>query len=166
MRLGLMFLWVALCTMSATFSLKAQGLPSVQLKDINGKSVNTAELANDGKPLLVSFFALWCKPCMKELSAISEVYEEWQDKTGVRLIAVSIDDSRSSDKVAASVRARGFEWTTLLDPNSELKRRMGVNQIPHLFLLDGHGKIVWQHTSYSEGNEEEVYEQLIELMKK
>lgn len=166
MKRGVIILLVALCTVSVTNSLQAQGLPSAQLKDINGKTINTSELTNDGKPLLVSFFALWCKPCMEELTAIAEAYEEWHEKTGVRMIAVSIDDSRSSDKVAASVRARGFEWTTLLDPNSELKRFMGVNQIPHLFLLSGDGKIVWQHTSYSEGNEEKIYEQLLELVNK
>lgn len=166
MKRSVIILLVALCTVSVTNSLQAQGLPSAQLKDINGKTVNTSELTNDGKPLLVSFFALWCKPCMEELTVIAEAYEEWQEKTGVRMIAVSIDDSRSSDKVATSVRARGFEWTTLLDTNSELKRFMGVNQIPHLFLLNGDGKIVWQHTSYSEGCEEEIYEQLLELVKK
>ena len=159
-----LILGVVLC-MSAPLSLQAQGLPTVRLKDISGKTVDTSKLNNDGKPLLISFFALWCKPCMKELKAISEVYEEWQEQTGVRLIAVSVDDSRSTDKVPVAVRAQGFEWTTLLDPNSELKRAMGVNQIPHLFLLDGKGNIVWQHTSYSEGSEEHILEELLKLAK-
>lgn len=164
MKRKFLLLGVVLC-MSATLSLQAQGLPAVRLKDISGKTVDTSKLNNDGKPLLVSFFALWCKPCMKELKAISEVYEEWQEKTGVRLVAVSVDDARSTDKVPVSVRAQGFEWTTLLDPNSELKRAMGVNQIPHLFLLDGKGNIAWQHTSYSEGSEELILEELLKLTK-
>ena len=160
------FLLVALI-MSATNLLRAQqSLPKAQLKDVEGKTVDTSTLSNDGKPMLISFFALWCKPCMKELTAISEVYEEWQEMTGVRMVAVSIDDARSNDKVPSTVRARGFKWLTLLDPNSEFKRAMGVNLIPHLFLLDGDGNIVWQHTSYSEGSEEEVYEELLKLTKK
>lgn len=165
MKLRFLFLWVALSTISGASLLRAQSLPAIQLKDIKGKSVNTAELTNNGKPLIISFFALWCKPCMKELNAIEEVYEDWQKETGVHMIAVSIDDARNSSKVPSFVRAHNFEWTTLLDPNSDFKRAMGVNQIPHLFLLDGAGNIVWQHTSYNEGSEEEIYNQLIKLKK-
>ena len=82
------------------FALQAAAqLPSVTLKDINGKTVNTAELSNDGKPFIISFFATWCKPCNRELTAISEVYEEWQEETGVKLIAVSIDQAQNINKV-------------------------------------------------------------------
>lgn len=165
MKLRFLFLGAALSIISALPSLRAQSLPAIQLKDIQGKPVNTAQLTNNGKPLLISFFALWCKPCMKELNAISEVYGDWQKETGVRLIAVSIDDARNSSKVPSFVRAHNFEWTTLLDPNSDFKRAMGVNQIPHLFLLDGAGNIVWQHTSYNEGSEEVIYNQLMKLKK-
>lgn len=160
-----LFLWVALWSLSATQLLQAQGLPEVLLKDMKGKSINTAELTKQDTPILISFFALWCKPCMKELDAISERYYDWQKETGVQMIAVSIDDARNSGKVPSFVRAHGFEWTTLLDPNSEFKRIMGVNQIPHLFLIDSRGNIVWQHTSYSEGDEEEIYDQLVKFKK-
>lgn len=51
-------------------------LPSVKLKDINGKIVDTATLQNDGKPFIISFFATWCKPCNRELKAIHEVYPD------------------------------------------------------------------------------------------
>ena len=68
----------------------------MELKDINGKAVNTAELSNDGKPFIISFFASWCKPCNRELSNIAEVYEDWQDETGVKLFAVSIDEAQNA----------------------------------------------------------------------
>ena len=69
-------------------------LPSVQLKDIDGKRVDTAKLNNDGKPYIISFFATWCKPCLRELDAVNEVYADWQEETGVKLIAVSIDKAQ------------------------------------------------------------------------
>lgn len=141
----------------------ATKLPEVRLGDVNGKRVNTSELNNGGKPMLISFFALWCKPCIQEMKAIADEYDEWQKLTGVRMVAVSIDDARSTDKVSSFVRANGFEWDTLLDSKSEFKRAMGVNQIPHMFLLDGEGNVVWQHTSYSEGVEEEILKQLQKL---
>lgn len=137
-------------------------LPSVEVKDLDGKVVNTAELSNDGKPMIVSFWALWCKPCMRELSTISEVYEDWQEETGVKLYAVSIDDARSTSKVGPTAYGKGWEFEILLDQNGDLKRAMNVNMIPHTFLLNGKGEIVWQHTSFSEGSELE----LIELVRK
>lgn len=133
-------------------------LPSVNLKDINGKSVNTAELSNDGKPFVISFFALWCKPCNRELKAINEVYEEWQEETGVKLIAVSIDEAQNEQKVKPFVMNKGWEYEVLLDPNGEFKRQLGVNDIPHVFVVDGEGNIVWNHQGYVDGGEEDILE--------
>ena len=92
-------------------------LPSVKLKDINGKVIDTATLSNDGKPFIISFFATWCKPCNRELKAINEVYPDWQDETGVRVIAVSIDEAQNAQKVKPMVDAAGWEYQVLLDPN-------------------------------------------------
>ena len=78
-------------------------LPSVQLTDIDGNQVNTAELSNDGKPFIISFFATWCKPCNRELDAIQEQYEDWQEETGVKVFAVSIDQGQNINKVKPMV---------------------------------------------------------------
>lgn len=139
-------------------------LPSVALKDINGNSVNTAELYNDGKPFVISFFALWCKPCMRELKAIHEVYPDWQDETGMKLIAVSIDEAQNEQKVKPLIDGRGWEYDVLLDPNGEFKRQMGVTDIPHVFIVDGQGNVVWNHKGYVDGGEEEIIEKIRELI--
>lgn len=137
-------------------------LPSVNVKNLEGQMVNTAELSNDGKPMIVSFWALWCKPCINELTTISDVYEDWVNETGVKLVAVSIDDARSSSKVGPTVNGKGWEYEVLLDVNGDFKRAMNVNMIPHTFLINGKGEIVWQHTSFSEGSEL----QLIDMVRK
>jgi cytochrome c biogenesis protein CcmG/thiol:disulfide interchange protein DsbE len=137
-------------------------LPAAQVKTLDGKNVNTAELSNDGKPFIVSFWALWCKPCIKELTTISEVYPDWVKETGVKIYAVSIDDSRSSARVQPTVEGKGWEYDVLLDPNGNFKRAMNVTVIPHTFLMNGKGEIVWQHTSFAEGAELE----LIDLVRK
>ncbi len=137
-------------------------LPSVDLKTLEGTTINTSEFGNDGKPYIISFWATWCKPCKKELNTIAEVYEEWQEETGVKLIAISIDDSRTAGMVSSIVYGNDWEYEVYLDSNSDLKRAMSVNMIPHTFIIDGNNKIVWQHTSFSEGSEIE----LINLIKK
>jgi len=137
-------------------------LPSIDVKNADGQTINTADLSNDGKPMIISFWALWCKPCIKELTTIADVYDEWQEETGVKIIAVSIDDARSSSKVKPTADGKGWTYELLLDQNSDFKRAMNVNLIPHTFLVNGKGEIVWQHTSFSEGSELE----LIELVRK
>ena len=141
-------------------------LPSVTLKDINGKTVDTAKLQNDGKPFIISFFATWCKPCNRELKAISEVYADWQDETGVKVIAVSIDQAQNIQKVKPLVDGYGWEYEVLLDPNSDFKRAMGVNMIPAVFVLDGNGKIADTRSGYTEGSEEHLIEKVRELIGK
>ena len=135
-------------------------LPQVTLKDINGKSVRLDTLSNGGKPIIIDFFATWCKPCNRELSAISEVYDEWQSETGVRLIAVSIDQAHHINKVKPLVDQLGWPYEVLLDPNSELKRALGVQLIPYTLIVDGNGKIVYKHSGYVDGEEEELLEEV------
>jgi len=149
-----------------SFSAFAQ-MPAVTLKSIDGKTVRTDSLSNDGKPIIIDFFATWCKPCNRELSAIAEVYEDWQKETGVKLIAISIDQAQNVNKVAPLVSENGWEFeTVLLDPNSELKRALGIQMIPYTLILDGKGNIVYQHNGYTDGAEEELIEKVRELVKK
>lgn len=139
-------------------SLAQESLPAVKIKDLNGNLVDASTLSNDGKPMIISFWATWCKPCIRELSAINDMYIDWQEETGVKLVAVSIDDTRLSSKVKPFVTSQGWTYEVYLDENSELRRYLNVNNIPHTFLLDGEGKVVWQHNGYFPGDEDHLYE--------
>ena len=144
----------------AAVALHAQ-VPNVQLKDINGKTVQTASIANnDGNPVIISFWATWCKPCLRELKAIHEVYADWQDETGVKMYIVSIDQAQDANKVKPLVDGNGWEYEVLLDPNGDFKRAMNVQNVPHVFVLDGKGKIVYNHVGYVDGGEEDIREVL------
>ncbi len=148
------------------FSQDVKTLPKVTVKDLQGNSVEATSFNNDGKPFLIDFWATWCVPCIRELNNISKVYDKWQEETGVKLIAVSIDDSRTSKKVAPFVKGRGWKFEFFIDENSELKRAMNVSNPPHTFLVNGKGEIIWEHTGYADGAEDEVIAKVKELLSK
>ena len=133
-------------------------LPDVTLKDVKGQPFSTKKITNDGKPIIITFWATWCKPCIAELMAINDLYDEWQEETGVVLYAISVDDTKTSAKVAPFVNGKGWDYIVLQDINGDFKRAMNVVDVPFLCLLNGNGEIVWSHTSYAPGSETEVYE--------
>ena len=163
MKNTLIALAVLASSLSALAQEKSSIFPSVNVKSIEGKMVNTDTFENDGNPIVVSFWATWCKPCAKELDAITEVYDDWQDETGVKVIAISIDDARNANKVAPYANGKDWPFEIYIDANSDLKRALNVNAIPHTFLLNSKNEIVWQHTSYFDGDEEELFEEIQKL---
>ncbi len=110
--------------------------------------------------MIINFWATWCAPCKRELNTIAEVYDEWQKETGVKLIAISIDDARSQSRVLPFINGSSWEYEIYIDANQDFKRAMGVNNVPHTFLVDGNGYVVWQHNNYSPGDEEELYDKI------
>ncbi len=158
-----LILCIATLLLAGTVMAQNAKLPTgITLKTLDGKTVESSVIQNDGKPMIVSFWATWCKPCNRELNTIKEVYNEWQEETGVKLVAISIDDARSASRVKPHVDGNDWEYEVYLDPNQDMKRAMNVVNVPHTFLINGEGEIVWQHTSFVEGSEEE----LIELVRK
>jgi cytochrome c biogenesis protein CcmG, thiol:disulfide interchange protein DsbE len=142
----------------AAFAGDGDKIPAATVKKLDGSKVSSGTFNNNGKPIIISFWATWCKPCKKELNAIAENYSEWTKETGVKLIAISIDDARSSGKVVTDVKTLGWEYEVYIDENQDFKRAMNVNNVPHTFIVDGTGKIVWSHNSYTEGDEDKLYE--------
>ena len=145
--------------------MKATIKISVTVEDLQNKKVDTKSFSNDGKPFFIMFWATWCKPCIQELKAVHDVYTDWKEETGVKIIAISIDDTRSSKQVAPFVKGRDWKYEVYIDKNSDFRRAMNVNNPPHSFLVDGKGKIVWQHNGYAPGDEDEMYKELKKITK-
>ena len=155
----LLLLLVALLPLAAVAQL-----PSVTIKTIDGKELRTDTLNNQGRPFIIDFFATWCKPCNRELDAISEVYDDWQQETGVKIYAISVDEGQNVQKVKPLVNNHNWTYDVLLDTNGELKRALGVQMIPFVLIVDGKGNIVYKHTGYTDGAESELIEKVKELM--
>lgn len=162
------FSLIVLITLSSNYTeaSETKKLPAVKVKNLKGETVSTDKLSNDGKPMIVNFWATWCKPCILELNNINDVYSKWQKETGVKLVAISIDDSRNTKKVAPFVNGRGWEYEVYLDENSDFRRALNVNNPPQTFLLDGNGNIVYSHNGYAPGDEKILYEEVKKLVNK
>ena len=155
----------ALTLMFISASLFAQEVPDVQIKTLDQQTVKASDVIvnENGGPVLLCFWATWCKPCVKELNTYNEMYPDWAEETGVKIILVSIDNARSMSRVAPFVSGKAWDFDVYIDSNSDLKRAMNVINVPHTFLLDAEGNVVWQHTSFMEGDEEEVYEEILKV---
>ena len=157
-------LMMVIAFLSLSQSATAQ-LPAVTLKTMDGQAIKTDTLSNNGKPFIIDFFATWCKPCNRELDAISEVYADWQEETGVKIFAVSVDQAQNIQKVKPLVNNHGWEYDVLLDPNSDFRKALGAQMRPFVVVCDGKGNIVYRHNGYTDGAEEELIEKVRELVK-
>ena len=82
---------------------------SVQLKDMDGKAFNTAELGFDG-PVIISFWATWCKPCLRELQVMNANLATWQAETNVKIVTISVDDARTKNRVPAVIKSKKWNF--------------------------------------------------------
>ena len=160
----MMFFAVTLVQANDSTKQKQQ-LPSVVVKKMDGSSVNIQDYGKTGKIMVISFWATWCTPCIKELNNIDEIYQDWQKKYGLELVAVSMDDARTSSKVQPVANSLGWSYLILLDENKDLARAINVNNPPQTILIDQSGNIVYVHNGYTEGSEIELEEQIKKLIK-
>ena len=157
------FIFLSVFLLSITgFSQKT--LPNISLKTFEGEKVSVTELSSDNKIAVISLWATWCVPCIKELDAINELYDEWKAEVDFEVYAISVDDSRSVKRAKALVNGKGWEHNILLDTNQNLKRALGASAIPETIIVKNN-EILYQHTGYRNGDEYELFEKLKKLSK-
>lgn len=141
---------------SSIFINAQSSLPDIELMDLNGQSVSVKEMSED-KVIVYSFWATWCVPCINELDAIAEEYEDLQDDFDFELVAISIDDARTKSRVKPMINGKGWEYEILLDTNQKLKRALNIATVPYVIIVKD-GKVVYTHSGYTPGSEQELYE--------
>lgn len=138
----------------------AAQVPSVTVETVKGESFDTADLLDEGKPMIISFWSTSCKPCIRELDAVYDAMPDWLEAADFSVVAVSTDDSRLLAKARSFAEGRGWgeEFILLFDKNQDFMRAMNVSVVPHVFVVDGKGKVVYSHTAYVPGGEMELFE--------
>ncbi len=155
-------LLVTLLVFATSFAFaQKQAIPaSLSMETLKGEKVNLKDyVAKKGKITVISFWATWCKPCKEELDNIySDYYDAWVDDYDIEFIAISMDNSRTKSKVAGLVDTKGWEFDILCNPNNTAYQAIGFNSVPFTLLLDAEGNIVYKHTGYKSGDEEDLEE--------
>ena len=154
-----------LCLLLAVSVASAQQLPDVKVENAQGKIVSVRDLAQ-GKPMIIAYWSIACKPCIQELNAINDALADWRSEAEVEVVAVSVDDSRLKASAMAIASSRGWEFTCVYDENQELKRAMNVSLTPQSFVVDAQGNIIYSHSGYTPGSEQELFDKIVALKKK
>lgn len=165
MKIESIMLTAALLFISAV-QLTAQTIPDVTVENMKGDKVSSTTIFQEDKPTVISLWATWCKPCIQELDAVSEVLEEWREELEFNFAAVSIDDARAASKARTFASGRGWDGIgVFFDVNGDFRRALNVNQIPHVLIYDSSGKQVYSHSGYVPGGEEEIFTRLKQISK-
>ena len=163
MKNTIIFFTLSLAVIALSFTESSRQLPNVNVKTLDGKSINIQEYAKNGKITVISFWATWCSPCKRELDAISELYPDWVDQYNVEVIAISTDNARALTKVRPLVEQKGWEFEVLSDSKQELQQALNFQAIPQTFVINQEGEIVSQHEGYKPGDEYHLEDEIKKL---
>jgi peroxiredoxin len=144
--------------------LKGRKAPNFKLTDLNGKYVELNKETGNG-PVLLSFWATWCKPCLEEMVEFNKIHSQYKDK-GFKLLAISTDAEKTVAKVKPYIKSKGYDFTVLFDTNGDVARKYYAQQMPYTVLLDKNGNIVYTHLGYMKGDEKKVEQLVVELLEK
>ena len=158
--------WVFPILFLSIVSVSAQKvIPAAELKTLKGKKVNLTDYIEEGKVTIINFWATWCGPCKKELDALAPIYPEWEEKYGVKFLAVTVDDSRGFPKVKPMVKEKDWPYIVLSDVNQEMMRKLNFFRIPQMYIVDGDGAIKHSITGYIPGSEADLESKIAALSK-
>lgn len=146
-----------------TFSVRAQSALDFTLPSLEGDEITLSEVLENG-PVLINFWATWCKPCKQEMDEIQTLFEDYAEK-GVQFFAISVDAEKSISKVKPYIKSKGYTFPVLLDTNGDVARDYYVDSVPFSLLISKEGEIVYSNLGYKKGDEIKLKEAIKNLIK-
>jgi len=141
-------------------------LQSMSLKDLNGKTVDLLNYTDSTKITVICIWATYCPPCLKQVTNINNLLDEWMENYHMKFIAISVNDARTVKNVKPFVKGKGWTFDVLLDPNADTKRTFNFVMEPYCLLIDKDGTIVYTHLGYVEGDELLLEKEIQKIVKK
>lgn len=137
-------------------SLSQNIVPNTKLKNLESEFIYTNDVLIENNFYIISFWATWCIPCINELDAIVDIYEDFE-KDNIEVIAISTDDARTKKRVRPMINGKDWNFKILLDENHDLKRALNIVGIPHTIITKG-TKIIYRRIGYSPGEEVDLFD--------
>jgi len=126
----------------------AEDVPDFNLKTPNGERIQLKSLLKKG-PVLLDFWSIWCKPCLKAMPKLQALYEAHKED-GLTVLAVNEDSLRGQAMVRPFLRAQNLTFPVVFDvSDGNVMLEMNVTALPTTILIDRNGKIVMQKCGYS-----------------
>lgn len=159
-------LLVLICLIGLAFAADKtttmQSAPNFVLNDVDGKVIRLDSLVKKG-PVIMSFWALWCKMCIKELDAMKQYFGELES-LNCSYLAISQDKSRSVPEVKPFAASHKWKYQVVLDPDNKMRDLYKVQVMPSLFIIDRNQKIIFTHQGYKPGDEKKIIEKIRQLL--
>jgi cytochrome c biogenesis protein CcmG/thiol:disulfide interchange protein DsbE len=146
----------------ATPLLAKDSAPDFNLRSPEGKRLHLKSMLKNG-PVLLDFWATWCKPCIKAMPKLQEIHEGYKDQ-GLTVVGVNEDGPRGQSKVKPFLRARKLTFPIALDSDGGLMKRMRVTALPTTILVDRDGEIVYRRAGFTKGSEKDLIKAIEALM--
>jgi len=161
-KISLVIFFIFISGFIASTSLSAK-VETFSLRDMDGKLVKLDDHLGKG-PVVLDFWATWCKPCLNSLPKIQEIYEKFQDQ-GLVILGINEDGPRSLNKVEPFANSIGITFPVLLDENRDVVRKFQVTGFPTTIVLDRNGQVAMTLRGYRPGDEDKLFEKIESMLK-
>ena len=155
-------IWIALVIAAWAGACAAGEAPDFTLPDLDGQKVTFSSLLAEG-PVILDFWATWCKPCLKGFPHLQALQDEYRDR-GLRVVAISVDSPRSRSRVAPLINSKKYSFEVLLDTEGRVAKRYNAVLLPRTVLVDETGEIVYGAVGYRPSNYDEIEEALVAIL--
>jgi peroxiredoxin len=155
---------IGLLTLAAVTSCLAGEVkaPDFTLANLEGEDVKLSDLLAKG-PVILDFWATWCKPCIKGFPGLQELLNKYEDR-GLTVVAVSVDSPKSRVRVGPFISSKNYSFEVLLDTQGRVARKYNAVTIPRTVLISPDGMIAHATVGYRPSNHEQIEKSLLPLL--